>query len=52
MQQGFIRAEVIQAELLDEVGSLEVARERGLIRVEGRDYTVADGDVLYFRFST
>jgi hypothetical protein len=42
MQQGFIRAEVIQAELLDEVGSLEVARDRGLIRVEGRDYTVAD----------
>jgi len=51
MARGFIRAEVIPASELIRVGSLATARERGLVRSEGRDYLVADGDVLYFRFS-
>ena len=50
MQKGFIKAEVIPFEELDRVGSLAVAREKGLIRVEGRDYVVQDGDLIYIRF--
>ena len=51
MQRGFIRAEVISYPALTEAGSFQVARERGLIRLEGRDYGVQDGDVLHIRFS-
>lgn len=51
MQRGFIRAEVISHPALIEAGSFQVARERGLIRLEGRDYGVQDGDVLHVRFS-
>ncbi|MBI2469097.1 MAG: redox-regulated ATPase YchF [Candidatus Rokubacteria bacterium] len=50
MARGFIRAEVVRwAELLD-AGSLAEARRRGLLRLEGREYRVQDGDVCYFRF--
>jgi len=52
MARGFIRAEVIPSSELIRAGSLAAARERGLVRLEGRDYVVADGDVLYFRFSS
>ncbi|MDI3270526.1 MAG: redox-regulated ATPase YchF [Bacillota bacterium] len=51
MERGFIRAEVIPAEDLLEAGSWAKAREKGLIRLEGRDYLVQDGDVLYIRFA-
>ncbi|MFW6238078.1 MAG: redox-regulated ATPase YchF [Halanaerobiales bacterium] len=51
MQEGFIRAEVISFEKLAEAGSLAKAREDGLLRVEGSDYIVQDGDVCYFRFN-
>jgi len=51
MEEGFIRAEVIQFERLMKAGSWQAAREKGLIRVEGREYTVQDGDVCLFRFS-
>ncbi len=51
MQKGFIRAEVIQFEKLAEAGDWHTARERGLLRTEGRDYNVQDGDVCLFRFS-
>lgn len=50
MERGFIRAEVIPAETLLAAGSWAAARERGLIRVEGRTYIVQDGDVILFRF--
>lgn len=50
MQQGFINVEVIAWDKLIETGSLTKAREKGLCRVEGKDYKVKDGDVLYFRF--
>jgi ribosome-binding ATPase len=50
MARGFVRAEAVPAEALIEAGSMASARERGLVRVEGRDYVVADGDVLTFRF--
>ncbi|HCC33738.1 MAG TPA: redox-regulated ATPase YchF [Clostridiales bacterium] len=50
MAEGFIKAEVLSYRELADAGSLAAARERGLIRVEGRDYRVADGDVILFRF--
>jgi ribosome-binding ATPase YchF (GTP1/OBG family) len=50
MARGFIKAEVAAGDALAEAGSLAVARERGLLRAEGRDYVVRDGDVLTFRF--
>jgi len=51
MAHGFIRAEVIAWDALIAAGSLQTARERGLTRLEGRDYVVCDGDVITFRFS-
>jgi ribosome-binding ATPase len=50
MAKGFIRAEVVPAEALIEADSLAGARDRGAVRVEGRDHLVRDGDVLTFRF--
>ena len=49
--KGFIRAEVIGAEELLRHGTLQRAKEAGAIRLEGRDYPVRDGDVIYFRFA-
>ncbi len=52
MQKGFISVDVITYESLIEASTLSVAREKGLLRAEGKNYKVRDGDVLYFRFST
>ncbi len=52
MERGFIRAEVIHFEKLVEAGSWQMAREQGILRIEGRDYEVQDGDVCLFRFSS
>ncbi|NLT16852.1 MAG: redox-regulated ATPase YchF, partial [Clostridiales bacterium] len=49
--RGFIRAEVVHFDTLMECGSMAAAKERGLLRLEGRDYVVADGDVVLFRFN-
>jgi ribosome-binding ATPase len=49
IQAGFVRAEVIDWRQLVDAGSYPEARERGLIRTEGRDYVVADGDVITIR---
>ena len=51
MQRGFIRAEVVSYTDLDALGSFSAARDRGLLRLEGRDYIVQDGDVVHFRFN-
>jgi len=51
MERGFIRAEVLQFDELDRAGSVASARERGLMRIEGREYIVQDGDVCHFRFN-
>jgi GTP-binding protein YchF len=51
MQRGFIRAEVISYPDLMAAGDFTVARERGLLRLEGRDYVVQDGDIVHIRFS-
>lgn len=51
MERGFIRAEVIQVPALEKIGSLKEARNQGLLRLEGKDYEVQDGDLLHIRFS-
>jgi hypothetical protein len=51
MQRGFIRAETIQWETFIATGGYKQAREQGLVRSEGREYVVQDGDVLLFRFN-
>jgi GTP-binding protein YchF len=52
MMRGFVKAEVVPADALTSAGSMAIARERGLARLEGKDYVVRDGDVLTFRFTT
>lgn len=51
MERGFIRAEVINYQQLLDCGSLAAAREKGLIRSEGKEYVMQDGDVVLFRFN-
>lgn len=50
IQRGFIRAETVAFDELKACGSLQQARKAGLVRLEGKDYRVKDGDVIYFRF--
>ena len=50
-QKGFIKAEVISFEDLVEAGSVAEARAKGKARMEGKDYVMADGDVVEFRFN-
>ena len=52
MQRGFIRAEVVSYGNLTRRGSLGACRNRGEVRLEGKEYTVRDGDVINFRFAT
>jgi hypothetical protein len=49
IQKKFVRAEVVPIDELIACGSFAHAREKGVLRVEGRDYVVADGDVMHFR---
>jgi hypothetical protein len=51
MARGFIRAEVIPYADLIEAGGLSAARQNGTLQVEGKEYPVEDGDVIYIRFS-
>ena len=51
LERGFIRAEVIAYDDLVEAGSMEAAKHQGKVRVEGKDYLVAEGDVLHVRFA-
>ena len=50
-ERGFIKAEVVNYRDLLESGSYAGAREKGLVRMEGKDYVVQDGDVILFRFN-
>ena len=50
MERGFIKAEVVSFPDLAEAGSLAAARSRGSLRFEGRDYIIAEGDVIRFHF--
>ena len=49
IQERFVKAEVIGWQDLVECGGYVAARDRGLLRIEGRDYVVADGDVVHIR---
>lgn len=51
MEKGFIRAEIVSFKDLKRVGSMAEAREQGLLRLEGKDYIMQDGDVCHFRFN-
>ena len=51
IQRGFIRAEVVSYDDLIKLGSLNEAKEKGLVRSEGKDYIMQDGDVVLFRFN-
>jgi ribosome-binding ATPase YchF (GTP1/OBG family) len=51
MQRGFIRAEVVSYADLMVSGDFAAARERGILRLEGREYVVQDGDVIHIRFA-
>lgn len=51
IERGFIRAEVVRWDDLLRLGSMAACREQGLLRLEGKDYPVVDGDVVHFRFN-
>ena len=50
-QKGFIKAEVVSYDDLDDLGSMAAARSAGKVRMEGKDYVMQDGDVVEFRFN-
>ena len=50
-ERGFIRAEIISYEDLMACGSMTAAKEKGLVRSEGKEYVMQDGDVVLFRFN-
>lgn len=50
-ERGFIRAEVVPYDTLIENGSMNACKEKGLIRSEGKDYVMQDGDIVVFRFN-
>ena len=50
-ERGFIRAEVIAYDDLIACGSMAAAKEKGLVRSEGKDYVMKDGDIVLFRFN-
>lgn len=51
IEKGFIRAEIVAYDDLIACGSQTAAKEKGLVRLEGKDYVMKDGDVTYFRFN-
>ncbi|HEY6805502.1 MAG TPA: redox-regulated ATPase YchF [Pyrinomonadaceae bacterium] len=51
IERGFIRAEVVSYDALTSVGSYAAARDKGLLRLEGKDYIMQEGDVVHFRFN-
>ena len=50
-ERGFIRAEVVPYDTLVELGGMHAAKEKGLVRSEGKEYVMQDGDVVLFRFN-
>ncbi len=50
-ERGFIRAEVVNYDTLMQCGSMQACKEKGLIRSEGKEYVVQDGDIVLFRFN-
>ena len=50
-ERGFIRAEIVAFDDLVKLGSMNAAKESGLVRSEGKDYVIKDGDIVLFRFN-
>ncbi|MYL62609.1 redox-regulated ATPase YchF [Bacillus hwajinpoensis] len=50
-ERGFIRAEIVAYDDLVEAGTMAIAKEKGKVRLEGKEYIVKDGDVIHFRFN-
>ena len=50
-ERGFIRAEIVSFDDLMACGSMNAAKEKGLVRSEGKEYVIADGDIVLFRFN-
>jgi hypothetical protein len=50
-ERGFIRAEVVHFDDLMECGTMAAAKEKGLVRSEGKEYVMKDGDIVLFRFN-
>ena len=51
IQRGFIKAEVVSYDDLMKEGSMLAAREKGLVRAEGKEYIMQDGDIVLFKFN-
>ena len=51
IERGFIRAEVVSYDDLMREGSMNAVKEKGLMRLEGKDYIMQDGDIVLFRFN-
>ena len=51
LERGFIRAEVVASSDLLELGSMNSCKDKGLLRLEGKEYLVKDGDVMHIRFA-
>ncbi|MBQ1675703.1 MAG: redox-regulated ATPase YchF, partial [Oscillospiraceae bacterium] len=51
IERGFIRAEIVAFDALKESGTMAAAKEKGLVRMEGTEYVMQDGDVTFFRFN-
>jgi hypothetical protein len=51
MEKGFIRAEVLHYDDFLRAGSIAAAKEKGLLHFQGKEYEIADGDIVYFRFN-
>ena len=51
IERGFIKAEIVSYDDLIKCGSMAKAREKGLIRMEGKEYTMKEGDIVDFKFN-
>ena len=51
IERGFIRAEIVSYDDLIREGSMNAAKEKGLVRSEGKDYIMQEGDIVLFRFN-
>jgi ribosome-binding ATPase YchF (GTP1/OBG family) len=52
MERGFIRAEVVSyVDFMTHGGNMKACRDAGVLRLEGKEYVVADGDIINFRFN-
>ena len=50
-ERGFIRAEIVNYDTLMQYGSMQICKEKGMIRSEGKEYVIQDGDIVLFRFN-